>query len=66
VALRRSAPESNDASLIDEAASGATISQIPSIPVGVSLTFGGPDPYLYLSAVQGTPGQTVTETLYWT
>jgi hypothetical protein len=28
------------------------------------LTFGGPDPYLYLSAVQGTPGQSVTETLY--
>ena len=54
----------NDASLIDEAASGATVSQIPSIPVGVSLTFGGPDPYLYLSAVQGAPGQTVTETLY--
>ena len=54
----------NDASLIDEAASGATITQIPSIPVGVSLTFGGPDPYLYLSAVQGAPGQTVTETLY--
>ena len=54
----------NDASLIDEAASGATVPQIPSIPVGVSLTFGGPDPYLYLSAVQGAPGQTVTETLY--
>ena len=54
----------NDASLIDEAASGATVSQIPTIPVGVSLTFGGPDPYLYLSAVQGAPGQTVTETLY--
>ena len=54
----------NDASLIDEAASGATIPQITSIPVGVSLTFGGPDPYLYLSAVQGSPGQTVTETLY--
>ena len=54
----------NDASLIDEAASGATVSQIPSIPIGVSLTFGGPDPYLYLSAVQGAPGQTVTETLY--
>ena len=54
----------NDASLIDEAASGATVPQIPSIPVGVSLTFGGPDPYLYLSAVQGSPGQTVTETLY--
>ena len=54
----------NDASLIDEAASGATVAQIPSIPVGVSLTFGGPDPYLYLSAVQGAPGQTVTETLY--
>ena len=54
----------NDASLIDEAASGATVSQIPSIPVGVSLAFGGPDPYLYLSAVQGSPGQTVTETLY--
>ena len=54
----------NDASLIDEAASGASVSQIPSIPVGVSLTFGGPDPYLYLSAVQGSPGQTVTETLY--
>ena len=54
----------NDASLIDEAASGATISQIPSIPVGVSLTFGGPDPYLYLSTAQGSAGQTVTETLY--
>ena len=54
----------NDASLIDEAASGATVPQIPSIPVGLSLTFGGPDPYLYLSAVQGAPGQTVTETLY--
>ena len=54
----------NDASLIDEAASGATVSQIPSIPVGVSLTFGGPDPYLYVSAIQGTPGETVTETLY--
>ena len=54
----------NDASLIDEAASGATVTQIPSIPVGVSLTFGGPDPYLYLSPVQGSPGQTVTETLY--
>ena len=54
----------NDASLIDEVASGATVTQIPSIPIGVSLTFGGPDPYLYLSAVQGAPGKTVTETLY--
>ena len=53
-----------DASLLDEAASGQTVAQIPSIPNGVSLTFGGPDPYLYLSAVQGAPGQTVTETLY--
>src|ERR1700678_3751762 len=25
---------------------------------------GGPDPYLYLSSVQGSAGQTVTETLY--
>ena len=54
----------DDASLINEAASGATVPQIPSVPPGVSLTFGGPDPYLYLSAVQGSPGQTVTETLY--
>jgi hypothetical protein len=54
----------NDASLINEAASGATVMQIPSIPIGVSLTVGGPDPYLYLGAVQGAPGQTVTETLY--
>ena len=56
-----------DASLINEAASGASIAQIPAIPplpVGTSLITGGPDPYLYLSAVQGAPGQTVTETLY--
>jgi hypothetical protein len=53
-----------DASLINEAGSGATIVQIPPIPSGVTLTFGGPDPYLYLSAVQGAAGQTVTETLY--
>lgn len=54
----------NDASLINEAASGATLPQIPAVPGGISLVTGGPDPYLYLSAVQGAPGQTVTETLY--
>jgi hypothetical protein len=56
-----------DASLINEAGSGQVVSQIPAVPAlpaGVSLTFGGPDPYLYLSAVQASPGQTVTETLY--
>ena len=40
-----------DASLINEAASGASIAQIPAVPAlpqGVTLTFGGPDPYLYL------------------
>ena len=43
----------NDASLINEAASGASVTQIPAVPTlpaGVSLIFGGPDPYLYLSA----------------
>jgi hypothetical protein len=56
-----------DASLINEAGSGATVAQIPSVPTlpeGVTLSFGGPDPYLHLSAVQGSAGQTVTETLY--
>jgi hypothetical protein len=56
-----------DASLINEAASGAAVPQIPTLPTlpsGMSLSFGGPDPYLYLSAVQAAPGQTVTETLY--
>jgi hypothetical protein len=34
------------------------------VPNGITPTFGGPDPYLYLNTVQGSPGQTVTETLY--
>ena len=45
-----------DASLINEAGSGESVSQIPAIPSGFSLTVGGPDPYLYLSAVQGSAG----------
>ena len=53
-----------DASLINQAGAGATIAQIPSVPNGITPTFGGPDPYLYLGAVQGSAGQTVTETLY--
>jgi hypothetical protein len=53
-----------DASLINEAGVGSAVSQIPSVPGGITLVTGGPDPYLYLSAVQGAPGQTVTETLY--
>jgi hypothetical protein len=53
-----------DASLINQAGSGAAITQIPSTPSGLSLVSGGPDPYLYLSPLQGSAGQTVTETLY--
>jgi hypothetical protein len=52
-----------DASLINQAASGQSVG-IPAIPGGFALVTGGPDPYLYLSAVQGQAGQTVTETLY--
>jgi hypothetical protein len=53
-----------DASLINQAGAGATIAQIPTVPSGVTLTTGGLDPYLYLSAVQGSAGQTMTDTLY--
>jgi hypothetical protein len=53
-----------DASLINEAGVGSVVSQIPTVPGGINLITGGPDPYLYLSAVQGSAGQTVTETLY--
>ena len=53
-----------DASLINEAGAGANVPQIPQIPVNVVPTFEAPDPYLYLSSVQASPGQTVTETVY--
>ena len=59
-----SLPCALDASLINQAGAGASISQIPSIPLAVSPPTGGPDPYLYLSSVQASPGQTAVVTLY--
>jgi hypothetical protein len=50
--------------LINQAGVGSAVAQIPTVPVGITLTTGGPDPYLYLSPIQGSAGQTVTETLY--
>ena len=37
---------------------------IPSIPIGVDPPTGGPDPYLYFSSIQASPGQTAVVTLY--
>ena len=57
-------PSAEDASLINQQASGDTLPSIPHVPMGVSPPTGGPDPYLYFGAVQAGPGQTATVTLY--